>query len=388
MDRARRVLYVQYTNPAAYPPLEHSSGLLADAGWEVRLLGAEVPGAEGLRLVARSRRRVRHLPVWPSGWPDKLRYVWFHVWVVLWALVWRPAWVYVSDPYACAVGLLLTHVPGLKVVYHEHDAPPDTNTGPAGRVRQWARRRLAARAQLRVLPNEQRALHFRQAVASASPTVIVWNCPSRGEVAPPRAVAAGTPRPSGLRLLYHGSLVPARLPASVLHALARLPESVRLCVIGYQTLGHATYRAELRTLSRQLGIAERVEFRAEMPHPQLLCESRTSDVGLALMPAVTDDHNLRWMPGASNKPFDYLASGLALLVSDLPGWRELFVEPGYAVACSAEDPTSVAAALAWLLEHPQEMRSMGERGRRRVEWEWNYETQFAPVLDWLQTGPC
>ena len=31
----KRVVYVQYTNPAAYPPLEHSSRILADAGWQV-----------------------------------------------------------------------------------------------------------------------------------------------------------------------------------------------------------------------------------------------------------------------------------------------------------------------------------------------------------------
>jgi hypothetical protein len=30
----KRVLYLQYTNPAGYPPLEHSSGILADSGWD------------------------------------------------------------------------------------------------------------------------------------------------------------------------------------------------------------------------------------------------------------------------------------------------------------------------------------------------------------------
>ena len=40
----RRILYVQYTTPAGYPPLEHSSRILADRGWEVQFLGSGASG--------------------------------------------------------------------------------------------------------------------------------------------------------------------------------------------------------------------------------------------------------------------------------------------------------------------------------------------------------
>ena len=121
-----------------------------------------------------------------------------------------------------------------------------------------------------------------------------------------------------------------------------------------------------------------------IPHANLLLKIREADVGLALMPVMAGDHeSQQWMPGASNKPFDYLASGLALLVSDLPAWRHLFVEPGYGLACTPEDPRSIADALQWLIDHPREMRAMGERGRQRIEAEWNYETEFGPVREWL-----
>jgi glycosyltransferase involved in cell wall biosynthesis len=170
----------------------------------------------------------------------------------------------------------------------------------------------------------------------------------------------------------------------VLEALALLPGDVSLRIIGYETGGHRGYRAQLLQAAQRLGIEQRVQLRREIPHSELPMEAGQSDVGLALMPANTQDLNMRWMPGASNKPFEYLASGLALVVSDLPGWREMFVEPGYGVACIAEDPTSIAAALRWLLEHPAERRAMGDRGRHRVAMEWNYETQFAPVMERLE----
>ena len=40
----RRIVYVQFTDPAAYPPVEHSSEILAERGWNVVLLGTDVFG--------------------------------------------------------------------------------------------------------------------------------------------------------------------------------------------------------------------------------------------------------------------------------------------------------------------------------------------------------
>jgi glycosyltransferase involved in cell wall biosynthesis len=134
-------------------------------------------------------------------------------------------------------------------------------------------------------------------------------------------------------------------------------------------------------LAAQLGIAGRVEFLGPVPQrEELLALCRQCDVGLSLMPKQSLDNNEQTMTGASNKPFDYLACGLALLVSDLPDWRVLFVDGGYALAVDPADPHSIATAVRWLLEHPAESRAMGERGRQRILREWNYEEQFAPVL--------
>ena len=104
-------------------------------------------------------------------------------------------------------------------------------------------------------------------------------------------------------------------------------------------------------------------------------------MGLALMPKESDDLNEQAMAGASNKPFDYLSCGLALLVSDLPDWRTIYVETGYGLTCDPGDSESIATALGWFRNHPFRMSAMGERGRRKIATDWNYEMKFSPVLE-------
>src|SRR5438045_1732602 len=93
--REQRIIYVQYSNPALFPPLEHSSRLLADAGWRVLFLGIGAMGAsDDLRFPYHERIDVRQMAFCPPGWKQKLHYALFILWVVGWVLKWRPQWVY------------------------------------------------------------------------------------------------------------------------------------------------------------------------------------------------------------------------------------------------------------------------------------------------------
>ena len=66
-SRARnpRVLFVQATNPGAYPPLIHASMLMAEAGWEVTFLSAPIDGNE-LALDPHPRIKIHAVRTRPS----------------------------------------------------------------------------------------------------------------------------------------------------------------------------------------------------------------------------------------------------------------------------------------------------------------------------------
>jgi glycosyltransferase involved in cell wall biosynthesis len=385
----RRAIYLQYTNPAAYPPLEHSSRLLAREGWQVLFLGTVADGA-ALHFPSHCNIVLRLLRLCPAGWRQKLHYAWFALWVFAWVVRWRPTWVYASDPLSCPIALVLSYLPGLRMVYHEHDSPNTSNAHETCQVSKflrfvlWARRRLAQRTQLCILPNEHRAERFAVELGNECTAFCVWNTPSLDEVKPSRQ-----PRATQLIVYYHGNIGPSYLPCTVFKALAMLPSEVSLRVVGYETISTQRYVQHLRDEARRLGIEGRIEFMDAIPRYQLFEQCYQCDIGLAFIPLNDSDINNLAMAGASNKPFDYLACGLPLLVSDLSDWREMYVTPGYGLACNPEDPESIAAALHWFLEHPAEMRAMGEWGRQRILAEWNYERQFAPVLERLNgTKSC
>src|ERR1700719_2139307 len=112
----RRILYVQFTDPAAYPPIEHSAVLLAERGWDVLLLGTGTLNDLKLELPAHPRIRVRKMAFVRAGWRQKLNYITFFLWILYWTLRWRPQWMYASDPLAAPVAWLVQKLAKVRVV--------------------------------------------------------------------------------------------------------------------------------------------------------------------------------------------------------------------------------------------------------------------------------
>lgn len=372
-----RVLAFIYGNPGAYPPLEHSAHLLVGQGADVHVIGINAIETSSLELAAAPGLTTELLPGMRPGWKQKLHYAQFCWRVARRALAYRPTLLHASDPLAALAALIASFVSRAPIMYHEHDALPNADGAETSfmTVVRWARARIVREARLVIVPQEQRLRRLQADVGRRDGIVRVWNCPLSQD---------GLPEPEhraeGLHLLYHGSIVPDRLPRAVLQALRSLPSAVHLHIVGYAPSGTPGYVKQLEQAASHLGIADRVHFVGPIPHRRdMLAYARRCHVGLSLMPMEATDPNLRFMIGASNKPFDYMACGLALLVADLDDWRAMYVEPGYARACDPRDSGSIATEILWYLENRHAAALMGEAGRQRIAEEWNYEHEFTPV---------
>src|SRR5687768_10822175 len=115
-----RILYIQYTNPSAYPALEHSAHILARAGWEVLFVGVETIGSRD--LVMRPHPNVTHetIKVRPGTAWGATKLAAYGAGVLRIARSFKPDWVYASDAAVAGVALAVRTINGAKVVYHEH----------------------------------------------------------------------------------------------------------------------------------------------------------------------------------------------------------------------------------------------------------------------------
>jgi glycosyltransferase involved in cell wall biosynthesis len=411
--------------------------ILLRAGWVVNYFGIQSEGSSS-KLVFREAL-ADCVTLWqhqPPGLKQKLQFAAFTL-AALWRALWqRPAWVYCSDLMSCPAAWLIGHFTRCKVLYHEHDSPSEPNgenrkqkveRGKTETLKTeklkaenktemsafqnvsvsefkevstfqlfllWTRKRVGREADLVVLPNEKRLELFVQATGRQGKSFCVHNCPRKEEVGKtkaemlkPETLKAENGIDGRLRLAFHGSINRDRLPLAVVEAMSRFPGRVHLSVVGYETVGAKGYMAGFMQAAERSGLGKAVEFVGALPkRHDIYQQASKCDVGLAFMPLQDGDVNMANMTGASNKPFDYLACGLALLVCARPDWERMFVQPGYGLACDPDDTDSIAAQLRWFLMHPVEIREMGERGRQQILKEWNYESQFTPVLRILQTN--
>jgi spore maturation protein CgeB len=161
---------------------------------------------------------------------------------------------------------------------------------------------------------------------------------------------------------------------------------VQLRIVGYETANAQGYIRRLVGGNAGVGRDNAIKYIGEVPRAELLTQAARAHVGLALMPCRSNSLNMQHLTGASNKPFDYMAAGLALLVSDLPDWTRMFVEPGFARAANPTSANSVFAALEWFVNHSHERQEMAARGQAMIKSAWNYETVFAPILEALSNA--
>src|ERR1700730_8097230 len=291
LDRSSpRVLFVQATNPGAYPPLIHASMLMAEAGWELTFLSAPIDGDE-LALNPHPRIKIHAVRSRPSHVMGKVEYAVYAAAAARLAVRLRPAVVYASDALAAAPGLLAPRLAGAALVYHEHDSPSRLHP-----VLEQSRRAAARAAQLVVFPNETRAhLAQRELRFSDKKLHIVWNVPMRAEL----VVSAATAKPP-LIVYYHGSITPERLPETVALAVRRMAGRVRLRIAGYEAPSARGYVRHLVGSYTCAPADAPVEYLGMIRRrADLLGEAARAHLGLSLMPFNSDDLNINHMCGAA-----------------------------------------------------------------------------------------
>lgn len=125
---------------------------------------------------------------------------------------------------------------------------------------------------------------------------------------------------------------------------------------------------------------DNIEFRDPMPKTELAAELRRMHVGLQLLANVPGFYY-----GTSpNKFFDYLASGLPVIVN-YPGWvANLISDAKCGQPVPPDDPMRFADSISYLADNPQELERFGRNARRLAEESFDRKVLAGEFVNFLE----
>ncbi|HYC89518.1 MAG TPA: glycosyltransferase family 4 protein [Thermoanaerobaculia bacterium] len=183
---------------------------------------------------------------------------------------------------------------------------------------------------------------------------------------------APAPRPEDAPeryLLYFGAAQSWQGVDTLLRAFARLADFDDLRLVLCASRDSSAWRAHAR-LAERLGVAGRIVWQYELDEPEL---ARWRQHALVSVAPLTDCERNVVQGCAPLKILESMASGTAVVASDVPPVREIIEDRGNGWLVHPERPAELARALRILLDHPEKARELGARARRTIAERFTWE---------------
>lgn len=183
---------------------------------------------------------------------------------------------------------------------------------------------------------------------------------------------APAPRPGDAPsryLLYFGAAQSWQGVDTLLRAFARLADFEDLGLVLCASRDSSAWRAYAR-LAERLGVSDRIVWKYELEEPEL---ARWRQHALVSLAPLTDCERNVTQGCAPLKILESMASGTAVVASDVPPVRELIRDRENGWLVHPERPAELARAIRILLEHPRKARELGEHARRTIEERFTWE---------------
>jgi hypothetical protein len=189
---------------------------------------------------------------------------------------------------------------------------------------------------------------------------------------PPTSAAEPRPDAAGLRLYWRNAVVGfgQRGLDDILVAMTRLPADVTLSVQGRPP---ADGGRQLLQRIAELGLQDRVSVLPPYAAGEAVEQAARHDVGLCLEREGPANHAYT----VSNKLFDYLMGGLAVVVADLPGLHSVVQRSSGGLLFRAGEPEDLAGQIGRLYDDRRLLRRLRSNARAFALEEGNLETEMA-----------
>jgi glycosyltransferase involved in cell wall biosynthesis len=176
-------------------------------------------------------------------------------------------------------------------------------------------------------------------------------------------------------LLYFGAAQRWQGIDTLLRAFARLSDFPSLRLVLCASNESRAWRMYAR-LAEKLGVAERIVWRYALDETELAQWRQHAAISVA---PLTDSPRNVQQGCAPLKIVESMASGVAVVASDVPPVRELIRDRENGWLVHPERPAELARALRILLEHPPLARQLGANARRTFESHYTWAQSTAAL---------
>ncbi|MDD5606519.1 MAG: glycosyltransferase family 4 protein [Candidatus Pacebacteria bacterium] len=172
-------------------------------------------------------------------------------------------------------------------------------------------------------------------------------------------------------LIYIGGLEKVRGIKEIVQSLKFINPKYKIKLKLAGKFSDENFKNEIKKLKEW----EKVQYLGQLSHSQVLKHLTRADVGLVCL------HPLRrFLTSLPVKMFEYMAAELPVIASNFPLWKEIIELNNCGICINPLKPKEIAKAIEYLIEHPDEAKEMGERGRKAVLEKYNWENESKKLL--------
>ena len=262
---------------------------------------------------------------------------------------------------AIPVGVVLKWLTGAPVVYDAHELESETNglSPLRSKLSRWMEGLWIRGVDRTVTVCDSIAGWYADAYSIERPTVI-RNVPLRAAAPTENSTVLRDSHnipDDALLYLYQGSLSPGRGVSAIIEIFANINPQRHLVFMGYGVLEDQAREAA--------SINPNIHFQPAVPPDRVLAYTASADIGLCLFENTCLNHYY----SLPNKLFEYLISGLPVLVSDMPEQRNIVTRfrCGWVVRQSLEQQMALVESID---TKELEVRKTGAvRASETLNWE-------------------
>lgn len=135
------------------------------------------------------------------------------------------------------------------------------------------------------------------------------------------------------------------------------------------------FEQEIYDLVNELGLENHLQFHGKVPYEEIQKYMAAASIGI--IPYLPEPNHLVCLP---NKLFEYMASGIAVVASDFPHYREVIENSGAGQLIDPTKPESIAEGILKLMENQSQTVLKQQKGKAMFRDVYNWEQEEKKLL--------